>query len=141
MWVFISRRIIKLVIRTAVKYPDIVFLKIIKLFTFNIYASCHKYNFTFVKINERGCKMRKPKEIENLLPSTLRSSLPVIEITGNGEITIEGSTGVLKYESNNIKVNTKLMVISIIGRKLNLKYLSSSSLIIQGTILSLELIT
>ncbi len=85
--------------------------------------------------------MRKPKEIENLLPSTLRSSLPVIEITGNGEITIEGSTGVLKYESNNIKVNTKLMVISIIGRKLNLKYLSSSSLIIQGTILSLELIT
>lgn len=84
--------------------------------------------------------MKKSMDLHKLIPATLQSSLPVAEITGNREITIEGSTGVLKYESDNIKVNTKIMVLSVSGRNLKLKYLSSSSLIIEGTILSLEFI-
>ena len=115
-------------------------VKIFKVFTFNIYALCHKYNFTFVKISERRCKMRKPKDFEKFIPATLSSGLPVVEIKGNREITVEGSTGVLKYEQENIKINTKMMVISVNGRNLKLKYLSSSSLIIEGTFLSLEYI-
>ncbi|MCH5202360.1 MAG: YabP/YqfC family sporulation protein [Oscillospiraceae bacterium] len=84
--------------------------------------------------------MKKSVDLHKLIPATLQSNLPVAEITGNREITIEGSTGVLKYESDNIKVNTKAMVLSVSGRNLKLKYLSSSSLIIGGTILSLEFI-
>ncbi len=75
-----------------------------------------------------------------LIPPSLNSSLPIIEITGNKEITIEGSTGVLKYQEDNIKVNTKSVVISVKGRGLKLKYLSSSALIIEGTVLCLEFI-
>lgn len=70
----------------------------------------------------------------------MAANLPFFEITGNKEITIEGSTGVLKYENDNIKINTKTMVVSVSGRNLKLKYLSSSALIIGGTILSIEFI-
>jgi sporulation protein YqfC len=53
---------------------------------------------------------------------------------------MEGCTGVLKYSSDNIKVNTNSMVVSIQGRGLNLKCISSSSLVISGTVLSVEFI-
>ncbi len=80
------------------------------------------------------------KDYSRLIPLSLNSSLPVIEMTGNRELTIEGSTGVLKYEKENIKVNTRAMVVSIKGRCLKLKYLSSSALIIEGTVLCIEFI-
>jgi sporulation protein YqfC len=84
--------------------------------------------------------MKKPKDIERHLPVALCPNLPIIEIAGNREISVEGCTGVLKYEKDNIKINTKAMIISISGRSLQLKFLSSSSLIIEGTVLSLEFI-
>lgn len=84
--------------------------------------------------------MKKRKDTGRKIPAALCSSLPVTEITGNREITIEGSTGVLKYESDNIKVNTNSMVISIEGRGLKLKFLSSTALIIEGAVLSLQFI-
>lgn len=77
---------------------------------------------------------------EKKLPIGIYSSLPITEIIGNREVTIEGSTGVLKYESDNIKVNTGQMVISLEGRGMELKFFSSSSLIIEGNILKIEYI-
>ena len=53
---------------------------------------------------------------------------------------MDGCTGVLKYVSDTIKVNTKSMVISVTGRSLKLKYLSSSALVIEGTVLKIEFI-
>ena len=80
------------------------------------------------------------KDFERFFPTDLTSNLPLIEMTGNKEITVEGCTGVLKYENENIKINTKSMVISVSGRGLKLKYLSSSSLVIEGTVLKIEFI-
>lgn len=80
------------------------------------------------------------KDFERFFPTDLTSNIPLIEMTGNREITIEGCTGVLKYESENIKVNTKSMVLSVTGRSLKLKYLSSSALVIEGTVLKIEFI-
>ncbi|MBQ1507431.1 MAG: YabP/YqfC family sporulation protein, partial [Ruminococcus sp.] len=39
-------------------------------------------------------------------------SAPLIELLGNRRVTLEGSTGVLLYESENIKINTNRMVVS-----------------------------
>ena len=72
--------------------------------------------------------------------SVFCNSLPITEVVGNREITIEGSTGVLKYESENIKINTSSMVISVEGRGMQLKYFSASSLVIEGAILKIEYI-
>lgn len=82
----------------------------------------------------------KRKDKENIFPVTFNYKLPIIEMTGNKEIIIEGSTGVLKYQEDNIKINTRVMVISVKGRGLKLKYLSSTALIIEGCVLSLEYI-
>lgn len=71
----------------------------------------------------------------------LNSELPFIEMIGNRRITIEGSTGVLHYESENIKINTSKMVLSFSGRNLTVKCISCSDVIIEGFITSLEFIT
>lgn len=66
---------------------------------------------------------------------------PLIEMLGNRQITIEGSTGILLYESENIKVNTNRMVISFYGRGLCLRCISSSSVEIDGFISKIEFLT
>ncbi|MBR1534329.1 MAG: YabP/YqfC family sporulation protein [Ruminococcus sp.] len=65
---------------------------------------------------------------------------PCIEFSGNREVVIEGSRGVLEYSTDCIRVNTDGMVISLSGRGLNLRCISDSSLIIVGFILSVEFI-
>ena len=66
---------------------------------------------------------------------------PLIEMHGNRQITIEGSTGILLYESENIKVNTSKMVISFYGRGLCLRCISSSCVEIDGFISKIEFVT
>jgi len=66
---------------------------------------------------------------------------PLIEMLGNRQITIEGSTGILLYESENIKVNTSKMVISFYGRGLCLRCISSSCVEIDGFISKIEFVT
>lgn len=66
---------------------------------------------------------------------------PLIEIAGNRSITIEGSTGILLYESENIKVNTRKMIVSFCGRGLTVKCISSSCVEIEGFITSVEFLT
>lgn len=68
-------------------------------------------------------------------------SAPLIEMIGNRQITVEGSTGILLYESENIKVNTKRMVISFEGRGLRVRCISSSCVEIEGFIGRIEFIT
>ena len=66
---------------------------------------------------------------------------PLIEMLGNRQITIEGSTGILLYENENIKVNTSKMVISFQGRGLCVRCISSSCVEIDGFISKIEFIT
>lgn len=68
-------------------------------------------------------------------------SAPLIEMLGNRQITIEGSTGILLYESENIKINTSKMVISFYGRGLCVRCISSSSVEIDGFISKIEFLT
>ena len=52
-------------------------------------------------------KSDKPKnQSANSIALDLNSGLPILDMLGNRRITIEGSTGVLRYESENIKINT-----------------------------------
>lgn len=63
---------------------------------------------------------------------------PCIEISGNREILIEGSKGVLEYTPERVRVNTSGMILTVGGRELNLRCISQSALIIEGFILSLQ---
>ena len=79
-------------------------------------------------------KSREKKKRAPLLPSV---NTPCIELSGNREILIEGSKGVLEYSAETVRVNTQGMILSISGRELNLRCISDSALIIDGFILSL----
>ena len=63
---------------------------------------------------------------------------PCIELSGNREILIEGSRGVLEYTDEAVRVNTDPMMLTVAGRGLNLKCISDSALIISGFITSLR---
>ena len=82
--------------------------------------------------------MRKNKK--EFLPVEFNGSIPILEFSGNRQVTIEGSTGVLQYESNIIKINTKVMVIAFHGRNLNLKCISPLTVIVEGFITNTEFI-
>lgn len=68
-------------------------------------------------------------------------SAPLIEMMGNRLVTIEGSTGILLYESENIKVSTGRMVVSFGGRGLRLRCISGSCVEISGFISKIEFLS
>lgn len=65
-------------------------------------------------------------------------SVPCIELSGNREVVLEGSKGVLEYTPETVRVNTVGMIVSFHGRGLDLRCISPSALIIGGTITSIE---
>lgn len=85
-------------------------------------------------------KKTKGENNKKILPQELMGNLPVIEITGNSQVLIEGSKGILQYENELIKINTNTMVIAFTGRGLNLKSISKTTVIVQGYITSVEFI-
>ncbi len=67
--------------------------------------------------------------------------MPMIEMSGNRCITIEGSTGILLYESESIKINTCKMVICLCGRGLSLRCISDSCVEIDGFVTGINFLT
>lgn len=79
--------------------------------------------------------INKSKEIlasKIKLPMEIVLDIPKIIITGNGEITIENHKGILAFEKEVVKVNTKLGVIIIEGRNFEILYIGGYTLTISG---------
>lgn len=66
---------------------------------------------------------------------------PLIEMTSNRRITVEGSTGILHYEAENIKINTNTIIISFCGRGLRVRCISCSCVEVEGFVSKVEFIT
>ena len=66
---------------------------------------------------------------------------PLMEITGNRRVCVEGSTGVLLYENEFIKIAAGRMMISFGGRGLRLRCVSGSCVEIEGFISKIEFLT
>ena len=65
---------------------------------------------------------------------------PLIEMSGNRRVNVEGSTGILLYETSNIKVATNRMVLSFEGRGLSVRCISGSCVEIEGFVTKIEFI-
>lgn len=63
---------------------------------------------------------------------------PLLETVGNRQVTIEGSTGILLYESESVKISAGRMVIAFGGRGLRLRCISGSCVEINGFISKIE---
>ena len=66
---------------------------------------------------------------------------PLIEMISNRRITVEGSTGILHYEAESIKINTNRMIISFCGRGLRVRCISCSCVEIEGFVSAVEFVT
>lgn len=80
-------------------------------------------------------KLEKAREIftEKLdLPKDVILNLPKITIVGNTEITIENHKGIILFERNIIKINTKVKVINIEGENFEILYIGDSTITISG---------
>ena len=68
-------------------------------------------------------------------------TVPLLEMSGNRRVNVEGSTGILLYETGNIKVSTSRMVLSFEGRGLSVRCISGSCVEIEGFITKIEFIS
>lgn len=66
------------------------------------------------------------------IPKDIMMSLPKIIITGDEEITIENHKGIILFEKNLIKINTKIKVVNIQGENFEILYIGDSTITISG---------
>lgn len=79
----------------------------------------------------------KQKGSRQRFPFIAALNAPCMELSGNRELLIEGSKGVLEYTADTVRVNTGGMILTVSGRELNLRCISDSALIIDGFILNM----
>lgn len=80
-------------------------------------------------------KIERSREIisEKLdLPKDVILNLPKITILGDEEITIENHKGIILFERNIIKINTKVKIINIEGENFEILYIGDSTITISG---------
>ena len=73
------------------------------------------------------------------LPAHVVAGLTRIEIIGDKGVSIENHEGILEYEENVIKINTKLGIVQIKGTNLELKNMSRNQLSIKGEVFSVDM--
>ncbi|WP_411168644.1 sporulation protein YqfC [Clostridium sp. MB05] len=72
------------------------------------------------------------------LPKDIVLNVPKITIIGNDEITIENHKGIILFERNIIRVNTKVKVINIEGENFEILYIGDSTITISGKFKSIS---
>ena len=81
-------------------------------------------------------KINKSKEILSGkldLPSEVVMDIPKITIVGNKEITIENHKGILSFEKNLLKINSRIGVIDIEGSGFEILYIGGATISIGGS--------
>jgi sporulation protein YqfC len=76
------------------------------------------------------------EEISNHLhlPADILAGAPIITATGRNEICLENYKGIIEYNGNVIRVQTKLCKICIEGKHLNILYFTEDEMKITGHI-------
>ncbi|MGL5693506.1 MAG: YabP/YqfC family sporulation protein [Peptostreptococcaceae bacterium] len=74
------------------------------------------------------------------ISSDLQVTQPTITVVGNKFVSIENYLSIVTYDTNLIKIKTKVKTIKISGDKLLLKYITDGEIGIKGLIYSVEYI-
>ena len=77
----------------------------------------------------------KSKIAEKLnIPEDISAGLPIVNIIGKKEVFIENYKGIIEYEKNSIKIQTKNSRISFVGRNLEIVYYTNTDMKIIGEV-------
>ncbi len=71
------------------------------------------------------------------LPADMLAGAPVVTATGRNELRLENYKGIIEYNDNLIKVQTKICKICIEGKDLNILYFTEDEMRITGYIQSI----
>ena len=86
-------------------------------------------------------KIEKTREIltEKFdFPKDVMLNLPKITIVGDSEIIIENHKGIILFERNVIKINTKVKIVNIQGEDFEILYIGDSTITISGKFKSIS---
>ena len=74
------------------------------------------------------------------IPLDTLCDMPHIEIMGRDEITVENFRGILDYDENSFKINTKSGIIKIDGTDLVISSITDDGVSLRGCIVRIEYI-
>ena len=83
-------------------------------------------------MEERGRKNREKKLNKLDFPSDISLDLPKIIVIGNREITIENHKGIMAFENNMVKINSRIGPIIVKGEKFEILFIGETSMTING---------
>lgn len=75
--------------------------------------------------------IRKMGDMVNV-PKDVTHGFPYLSILGNSEMYIENYKGILEYTKENIRIQTNLGRIVIVGKHLHIEYYSNEDMKIKG---------
>jgi len=92
-----------------------------------------------LKVKKKSDPTEKQSYLEELsnrlhLPADIIAGAPIITATGRNEICLENYKGIIEFNGNLIKVQTKLCRICIEGKHLNILYFTEDEMRITGYI-------
>lgn len=65
-------------------------------------------------------------------PSDISLELPKIIVIGNREITIENHNGIIFFETDMVKINSRIGSIIIVGEKFEILFIAETSITLKG---------
>jgi sporulation protein YqfC len=68
------------------------------------------------------------------LPADVLAGAPIITATGRNELSVENYKGIIEYNGNVIKVQTKVCRVCIEGKNLNILYFTEDEMRVTGFI-------
>ena len=80
----------------------------------------------------------KSKIAEKLnIPEDIAEGLPIVTVTGKGEVYVENYKGIIEYGQNCIRIQTRVCRITFTGRNLEIVYYTNVDMKISGEIASI----
>ena len=73
------------------------------------------------------------------LPANVIAGLPLLELTGDRQLRVEGHRGILAYDAREIHIGGGKITIRVRGLGLELKVMNRQELLITGQIFGVEL--
>ena len=72
------------------------------------------------------------------IPEDVLEGLPVVTITGKREAYVENYKGIIEYEENCIKIQTKICRLTFTGKNLEISYYTNVDMKISGELESIR---
>lgn len=85
-------------------------------------------------------KNKSTPDAPSFLPAEVMADVPYITLAGDREVTVENYRGIISYDENGAKINTKEKIVKISGEGLVLSHITDEVITVSGKIVSLELV-